>query len=65
MTYSRIRVRSMAADWLGSVVSINCGLTLGVYQGEVASIDQASQTISLRQPYHNGIKCPIPEVTFR
>ncbi|XP_071393945.1 enhancer of mRNA-decapping protein 3-like [Centroberyx affinis] len=54
----------MASDWLGSVVSINCGLTLGVYQGEVASVDQARQTISLRQPYHNGIRCPVPEVTF-
>ncbi|XP_074517741.1 enhancer of mRNA-decapping protein 3-like [Sebastes fasciatus] len=54
----------MAADWLGNVVSINCGLTLGVYQGEVSSVDHASQTISLRQPYHNGVKCPLPEVTF-
>ncbi|KAK2853512.1 hypothetical protein Q5P01_006173 [Channa striata] len=54
----------MAADWLGSVVSIDCGLLLGVYQGEVSSVDHASQTISLRQPYHNGIKCPVPEVTF-
>uniref|UniRef100_A0A8D3ADN5 Enhancer of mRNA-decapping protein 3 n=1 Tax=Scophthalmus maximus TaxID=52904 RepID=A0A8D3ADN5_SCOMX len=54
----------MAADWLGNVVSINCGLALGVYQGEVSSVDCASQTISLRQPYHNGIKCPVSEVTF-
>ncbi|XP_037553523.1 enhancer of mRNA-decapping protein 3 [Nematolebias whitei] len=54
----------MAADWLGSVVTINCGLTLGVYQGEVSSVDGASQTISLRQPYHNGVRCPVPEVTF-
>ncbi|XP_064192147.1 enhancer of mRNA-decapping protein 3-like [Anguilla rostrata] len=54
----------MSADWLGSLVSINCGATLGVYQGEVTSVDQASQTISLRQPFHNGIKCPVPEVTF-
>ncbi|KAM6961459.1 enhancer of mRNA-decapping protein 3 [Aplochiton taeniatus] len=54
----------MAADWLGSLVSINCGPTLGVYQGEVSSVDQSSQTISLRQPFHNGIKCPVPEVTF-
>ncbi|KAL0968695.1 hypothetical protein UPYG_G00270320 [Umbra pygmaea] len=54
----------MAADWLGSQVSINCGSTLGVYQGEVSSVDQSSQTISLRQPFHNGIKCPVPEVTF-
>ncbi|XP_066558123.1 enhancer of mRNA-decapping protein 3 isoform X2 [Amia ocellicauda] len=54
----------MAADWLGSLVSINCGVTLGVYQGEVSAVDQASQTISLKQPFHNGIKCPVPEVTF-
>uniref|UniRef100_A0A1A8FM54 Enhancer of mRNA-decapping protein 3 n=1 Tax=Nothobranchius korthausae TaxID=1143690 RepID=A0A1A8FM54_9TELE len=54
----------MAADWLGSLVSINCGPTLGVYQGEVSSVDQSSQTISLRQPFHNGVKCPVPEVTF-
>ncbi|XP_064169864.1 enhancer of mRNA-decapping protein 3-like [Anguilla rostrata] len=54
----------MAADWLGSLVSINCGVTLGVYQGEVSSVDQVSQTISLKQPFHNGIKCPVPEVTF-
>ncbi|KAF3686890.1 Enhancer of mRNA-decapping protein 3 LSM16 protein -like protein YjeF domain-containing protein 1 [Channa argus] len=54
----------MATDWLGSVVSIDCGLLLGVYQGEVSSVDHTSQTISLRQPYHNGIKCPVPEVTF-
>ncbi|XP_041082309.1 enhancer of mRNA-decapping protein 3-like isoform X1 [Polyodon spathula] len=54
----------MAADWLGSLVSINCGETLGVYQGKVSSVDQDSQTISLRQPFHNGMKCPVPEVTF-
>ncbi|XP_060898237.1 enhancer of mRNA-decapping protein 3-like [Labrus mixtus] len=54
----------MAADWLGSVVSINCGQTLGIYQGEVISVDHASQTISLRRPYHNGVRCPVPEVTF-
>ncbi|KAJ8406588.1 hypothetical protein AAFF_G00301620 [Aldrovandia affinis] len=54
----------MSADWLGSLVSINCGAALGVYQGEVCLVDQASQTIALRQPFHNGIKCPVPEVTF-
>ncbi|XP_061630791.1 enhancer of mRNA-decapping protein 3 isoform X2 [Phyllopteryx taeniolatus] len=54
----------MAADWLGSLVSINCGPTLGVYQGEVSSVDQSCQTISLRQPFHNGVKCPVSEVTF-
>ncbi|KAM8973450.1 enhancer of mRNA-decapping protein 3 isoform 2-T2 [Pelodytes ibericus] len=55
----------MAADWLGSVVSINCGNTLGVYQGCVSAVDQLNQTISLTQPFHNGVKCLVPEVTFR
>ncbi|KAM4602553.1 enhancer of mRNA-decapping protein 3-like [Polymixia lowei] len=54
----------MAAGWLGSVVSIDCGPSLGVYQGEVSSVDQVRQTISLRQSYHNGVRCPVPEVTF-
>ncbi|XP_063782442.1 enhancer of mRNA-decapping protein 3 isoform X2 [Pseudophryne corroboree] len=55
----------MAADWLGSIVSINCGDTLGVYQGRVSAVDQLNQTISLTQPFHNGVKCLVPEVTFR
>ncbi|XP_034536858.1 enhancer of mRNA-decapping protein 3-like [Notolabrus celidotus] len=54
----------MDAKWVGSVVSINCGLTLGVYQGAVSSVDHTSQTISLKQPYHNGVRCPVAEVTF-
>nr|XP_060611504.1 enhancer of mRNA-decapping protein 3 isoform X1 [Anolis sagrei ordinatus] len=56
---------AMAADWLGSVVSINCGESLGVYQGRVSAVDQVSQTISLTRPFHNGVKCLVPEVTFR
>ncbi|KAK5936298.1 hypothetical protein CgunFtcFv8_027847 [Champsocephalus gunnari] len=54
----------MAADWLESVVSINCGLTLGVYQGSVSSVDHRNQTISLKLPFHNGVRCSLPEVTF-
>ncbi|XP_072004006.1 enhancer of mRNA-decapping protein 3 isoform X2 [Engystomops pustulosus] len=54
----------MAGDWLGSIVSINCGDTLGVYQGRVSAVDQLNQTISLTQPFHNGVKCLVPEVTF-
>ncbi|XP_048225448.1 enhancer of mRNA-decapping protein 3 isoform X2 [Perognathus longimembris pacificus] len=56
---------TMATDWLGSIVSINCGDSLGVYQGRVSAVDQASQTISLTRPFHNGVKCLVPEVTFR
>ncbi|XP_054858110.1 enhancer of mRNA-decapping protein 3 isoform X1 [Eublepharis macularius] len=56
---------NMATDWLGSIVSINCGDSLGVYQGRVSAVDQVSQTISLTRPFHNGVKCLVPEVTFR
>nr|XP_033775364.1 enhancer of mRNA-decapping protein 3 [Geotrypetes seraphini] len=55
----------MATEWIGSIVSINCGETLGVYQGRVSSVDHLNQTISLTQPFHNGVKCLVPEVTFR
>ncbi|XP_023408675.1 enhancer of mRNA-decapping protein 3 isoform X2 [Loxodonta africana] len=55
----------MAMEWLGSIVSINCGDSLGVYQGRVSAVDQVSQTISLTRPFHNGVKCLVPEVTFR
>uniref|UniRef100_A0A670ZEX1 Enhancer of mRNA-decapping protein 3 n=2 Tax=Pseudonaja textilis TaxID=8673 RepID=A0A670ZEX1_PSETE len=55
----------MATDWLGSIVSISCGDSLGVYQGRVSAVNQASQTISLTRPFHNGVKCLVPEVTFR
>nr|XP_055030755.1 enhancer of mRNA-decapping protein 3-like isoform X2 [Misgurnus anguillicaudatus] len=54
----------MAEDWLGCLVSINCGFTLGVYQGEVSAVDPNLQSISLRQPFHNGVRCLVPEVTF-
>lgn len=45
-------------------VSISCGPTLGMYQEEVSSFDQSSQTISWRQPFHNRVYCPVPDVTF-
>uniref|UniRef100_A0A673YG15 Lsm14-like N-terminal domain-containing protein n=1 Tax=Salmo trutta TaxID=8032 RepID=A0A673YG15_SALTR len=51
----------MAADRLGGLVLINCGATPGAYQGVVSPVDQSSRTISLRQPFHNGVKCPVPD----
>ncbi|KAJ8247926.1 hypothetical protein GJAV_G00252160 [Gymnothorax javanicus] len=56
----------MSGDWLRSLVSTSCGAVLGVYQGEprVSSVDPVSQTISLLQPFHNGLRCAVSEVTF-
>lgn len=64
-TFLSLQLVEMASDWVGSLVSIHCGPALGVYQGQVSSVDQTSQTISLRHPFHNGVKCTVPEVTFR
>lgn len=58
-------VKLMAEEWLGCLVSIDCGVTIGVYQGEVSAVDPNKQTISLRQPLHNGVRCLVSEVTFR
>lgn len=65
VSLQQLCARNMATDWLGSIVSINCGESLGVYQGRVSAVDQVSQTISLTRPFHNGVKCLVPEVTFR
>ncbi|XP_057203275.1 enhancer of mRNA-decapping protein 3-like [Triplophysa rosa] len=54
-------VKLMAEEWLGCLVSLDCGVTLGVYQGEV---DPNRQTFSLRQPLRNGVRCLVSEVTF-
>ncbi|XP_043933135.1 enhancer of mRNA-decapping protein 3 isoform X2 [Protopterus annectens] len=54
----------MAANWIGSIVSIDCGEGLGVYQGRVSLVDPNCQTIALTEPFHNGKKYSMPEVTF-
>ncbi|KAL0601599.1 Enhancer of mRNA-decapping protein 3 [Plecturocebus cupreus] len=38
---------------------------LANFLGRVSAVDQVSQTISLTRPFHNGVKCLVPEVTFR
>ncbi|KAL7980399.1 hypothetical protein Chor_014728 [Crotalus horridus] len=65
MKYKKCEHFRVKSHWLGSIVSISCGDSLGVYQGRVSAVNQASQTISLTRPFHNGVKCLVPEVTFR
>lgn len=61
-----ISVKIMATDWVvGSVVSIHCALSSGIYQGKVSSVNHQNQTITLKQPFLNGIRCPAAEVTFK
>jgi enhancer of mRNA-decapping protein 3 len=53
------------AQFVGLAVSLDCGDTLGVYQGVVAGVDNALQTISIENAFQNGIRCPHPMVTIR
>ena len=52
-------------DFIGNVLSLSCGEALGTFQGEVSSIGEDKQTISLKNAYRNGVKYEVPEVTIR
>uniref|UniRef100_A0A8C4N9M8 Enhancer of mRNA-decapping protein 3 n=2 Tax=Eptatretus burgeri TaxID=7764 RepID=A0A8C4N9M8_EPTBU len=56
--------RAMAEAWLDFLVSVDCGSSLGVYMGRIFSVDQKMQTISLSQPYRNGVRCTVGELTL-
>uniref|UniRef100_UPI00358F9D7B enhancer of mRNA-decapping protein 3 isoform X2 n=1 Tax=Myxine glutinosa TaxID=7769 RepID=UPI00358F9D7B len=55
----------MAEAWLDFLVSVDCGSSLGVYMGRIFSVDQKMQTLSLSQPYRNGVRCTVGELTLR
>ena len=42
-------------NYLNSTVSIDCGNLRGNYQGQIKSVDQTNQTITLQHTFHNGI----------
>lgn len=54
----------MAERWLGSIVSVDCGDTHGIYEGKISSIDNDKQTLSLINVSRNNVKCPIKEITL-
>lgn len=53
------------SDYIGSTVTINCGSAVGHCQGVVKGVDQKSQTITISNPFQNGIKSPEKELTLR
>ena len=53
------------AEWVGCVVSIDCGEVLGTYQGHVSEVDQETQSISIMKGFRNGIKCVVPKITIK
>ncbi|CAF3920226.1 unnamed protein product [Rotaria sp. Silwood1] len=42
-------------NFLNWTVSIDCGSTIGNYQGQIKSIDAINQTLTLINAFHNGI----------
>ncbi|XP_076466024.1 enhancer of mRNA-decapping protein 3-like [Babylonia areolata] len=54
----------MSKEWIGCVVSINCGITLGDYQGQVTSINEQEQSVTISQAYRNGKKSEIDNITI-
>lgn len=42
-------------NYLNWTVSIDCGTIHGNYQGQIKSVDQINQTITLKHTFHNGI----------
>lgn len=55
----------MAEKWIGYTVSIDCGDTLGKYQGQICHVDGKDQTLTLRKAFRNGVPDPSTEVTLR
>ena len=54
----------MSEEWVGCVVSINCGATLGHYQGQVTNLNHKEQTVTISQAYRNGRKSEIDNITI-
>ncbi|GFS95410.1 enhancer of mRNA-decapping protein 3 [Nephila pilipes] len=55
---------SMSGMWIGSIISVDCGDVLGVFEGEISNVDGENQTISLINVSRNSVKCQVPEVTL-
>ncbi|XP_015911739.2 enhancer of mRNA-decapping protein 3 [Parasteatoda tepidariorum] len=54
----------MSTLWTGSIVSVDCGDVLGVFEGEISNVDDLNQTLSLINVSRNSTKCQVPEVTL-
>ncbi|KFM61550.1 Enhancer of mRNA-decapping protein 3, partial [Stegodyphus mimosarum] len=54
----------MSDMWIGSIISVDCGDVLGVFEGEISNVDSLNQTISLINVSRNGVKCQVPEITL-
>ena len=53
------------SEWIGSLVSIDCGETLGTYQGQVSTVDAKTQALTISKAYRKGIQCSVPLITLK
>lgn len=53
------------ANFVGNILSLDCGESLGTFQGVVTAVNKERQTVSLKDTFRNGIKYEVPEVTIR
>ncbi|ESO01247.1 hypothetical protein HELRODRAFT_192269 [Helobdella robusta] len=52
-------------NFIGCLVSLDCGKTLGTYQGQIESIDAVQSTVTLVRLFRNGVPYQLPQVTIR
>jgi len=55
----------METKFIGSMVSIDCGEVLGMYQGLLDSVDQSKQMLTIVSAFHNGTRCAMPHITIK
>jgi len=55
----------MEMQFIGSMVSIDCGEVLGIYQGLLEGIDQSKQMLTIVNAFHNGTRCSVPNITIK
>jgi hypothetical protein len=56
---------TMAEQWIGYTVSINCGTVMGTFKGVIARVEASDQSITLRNAARNGEPCTSKEITIR
>ena len=59
------QTEASAMSYVGCLVSLDCGDSLGTYQGQVKNIDNSSQLLTICHAFRNGVKCEVPEITIR
>jgi len=56
---------AMDTQFVGSLVSVDCGEVLGIYQGCLDGIDQSKQLLTIVNAFHNGTRCSVPRIFIK